>query len=312
MPDLTESPQWLTQNASFPGTTECAGLPAVVIHSAADYQAFLANTALMDATALGPVVITWPRMNTSELAVVLQNKTSLGGLIIEGSNEIARLSPALDNLTTVTSGLVLDNLVALTATELINLRFVGAGLRIYRNRRMTHIVAENLETTGGVFLSDLNAVMDASFDALTTVNGTLAIRSCNLLTGTALTNAFPQLRTVQGQLQLYYVSRSGGTARSALSLPSLQTVGSMYIRELSITSFSAPALVRVGGLGLSGTFYWRGLRYLTTLSAPSLATVTGAMTFQILSRLQSLCGLGLERTGYYGTSGVSRVLFCQI
>mmetsp|Transcript_31795 Transcript_31795/g.95555 ORF Transcript_31795/g.95555 Transcript_31795/m.95555 type:complete len:1899 (+) Transcript_31795:340-6036(+) len=304
-PDLVRAPQWLARNASFPGTAECANHPLVVIHSAADYNHFLQNLSLMGATTLGQVVITWPQISMDQLAIVLQNKTTLGGLVLEGCNEIARLSPALDNITTITSGLVLDNLVALTATQLTSLRHVGGGLRIYRNRRMTHISAEALETTGGLFLFDLGRMIDASFDNLVSVNGSLSVTSTAALSGTAVSNAFPRLQRVLGQLKLQAVSWSGPTARSSIILPVLQTVGALYVRQLAIVTFSTPALTMVGGAGQPGAFYWYYLPRLTTINAPALRIVTGRMTFSRLSVMTSVCTIGLDRTGYYGSQPVS-------
>lgn len=313
-PDLTEVPPWIAVNASFHGTTACAEFPTVVIGTAADYLAYTSNDTLMAATVLGPVVITWPEIRQDQLEVVLQNKTSLGSLIIEGCNEIARLSPALDNVTTVTAGVVLDNLVALTAAELINLRFVGASLRVYRNQRMVYISANDVETVGGIYLYSLTRMTDASFDNVTAVNGSLTVSYTSALTGTAITNAFPRLTTVAGQFKLYSFSSSsaGAAAYSAVTLPMLQSVGSLSVQHSVITAFTVPALANVGGNGQLGQWNWYNLPRLVVMSAPALLRVTGLIRFSRLRVLTSLCGLGLDRNGQQGTTAIQIVQCAQL
>eukprot|EP00038_Savillea_parva_P030715 m.79625 g.79625 ORF g.79625 m.79625 type:complete len:2295 (+) comp9306_c0_seq2:357-7241(+) len=304
LPDLTESPAWIVRNASFTGTTECTTLPSVVIASEADYNAYMANTTLSNATELGPVVITWSEIHMNQLANVLQNKTRLGSLVMEGCNEISSLSPAFDNVTTVTAGVVLDNLVALTSARLRNVQYIGGSLRIYRNRRMTRVTATTLRTTGGLFLYDLGQMISASFDTLSTVNGSMTVRSTAAFSGTAVTNAFPRLTSVEGRLMMYGVSTSTAARYTAMTINELESVGALYMRSLWITNFSAPNLTTVGGVGQTGQFFWYSLPRLSNMSMPRLSVVRGTMTFNRLSRLTSLCNLGLSRSGLLGSSPV--------
>lgn len=308
---LVEAPQWLATNASLSGTSECPGLPAVVIHTQADYQAFVGNAALSAATELGQVIITWGAITDIQMATVFQDKTTLGGLVIEGCRAITSLSPALDNVTTITSGLVLDNLRSLASAEMLALSFVGGGVRIYNNAALVSVRAPLATTVGSLFVYNCGRLRRTTFNLLTSINGTFSLSQLQYLSATAITNGFPWLQTVQGTFSLnnpgYRLPRN--TIRAPLSLPQLRTIGGWYARNVRVSSVSLPALTSVGGLaGQSGTFYWNSLPYLRAIHVPSLSVVTGRISIISTPGLTTLCHMGnLQESGYQTSSSVSGI-----
>jgi hypothetical protein len=294
----------------------------VVISSLADYNMYLANATLSDATELGPVVITWPTINTQELTMVLQNKTSLGGLVIESCLSITSLSPALDSLTTISAGLVLDNLISLRGINLMNVSSIGSDVRIYSNSLVSVVALPLVEHLGALFIDGCSAVRVVSFQNLTTVNGSWSLRNMPSLSGSAISDGFPSLTTVEGTLTLYVVSWAGNPARSPLSLPLLQSVGGWYARQAHFTSVSCPALQSIGGppelhnfggRGELGTFYWYNLPNLRAMHFESLQFVSGKITIASVGMLSNLCSLiGLPPAGYHSRNRVrlSNALAC--
>lgn len=299
MDHLSAAPAWMIQLAGLTATVSpCNSMPAVVIHNASDYAAFASNAALTSATTLGSVVITWPAISNEQLAVVLQNKTAVDGLIIEDCTSISTLA-ALNTLQTVGSGFVLDGLVALSTVTLPALSRIGSILQVTSLPNLFHLTMQNVTTIGGTLsLYNMPSTGTVQFDSLTTVNGSLIISSLRALSGTSITSGFRSLVSVQNEMRLSSVSLSGAAPRTPIVLPSLVSVGSLNMRSLYISGFSAPVLTLVGGLGQTGTFAWTSLRYLSSLSAPQLTTVHGQLNMGSIPLLSTLCGLGLQRFGY--------------
>lgn len=284
----------------------CSGAPSIVIHTATDYTNFIANSTLVTATQLGQVVITWGAITNTQFTAVLQGKQQLDGLLIQKCRAITTLTPALDNLTTVTSGLVLDGNAVLSNVQLPMLTSVFGGLRVYNQGAIVRMRMPQLTTVGALLIYNCASLTTTSFGLLTTVNGSFTLSQLRRYSSIAITNGFPSLTTVSGQFRLYYSGRnpSTQTARSPLTLPLLQSVGSLDIRNIRVSSVSFPALTTVGGTGRSGTFTWRSLPYLRALSLPSLTLVTGRITFNTVPVLSTLCQFSLDQSGYLSSSNV--------
>jgi hypothetical protein len=298
-PNLAQMAPWIAASAGVTSSSVCPAVAPVVIDSATALNRFRANRALVSATELGTVVITWSAITSTQLAQVLQGKTVLGELVIENCPQITSLSPALDSLVNVSTRIVIDNLDALTSVTIPMLARTGSGVRIYGLAGTTSIAMPQLQFIGGTLELDSNtAVTSVAFGALRTVNGSLTTRVMRSVGGSVWSTAFGQLVTVQGRLQFWATSQSGASARSALVLPQLRSVGSFWLRETNCLSFTAPVLASIGGVGQSGEFYFFRHPLVTALHFPSLASVSGQITFQNMNMLTNLCQIGLASTGY--------------
>jgi hypothetical protein len=296
---LSKAPPWIIAVAALTGSVACSGDPTLVVHSQSDYDTIVQNLTLMASTALGPVVITWPQISDRQLTTLLQSKTVTEGLVIEGCTSISTLTPALDSLTSVSAGLIIDSCVALSSIDLLALQSVGSIVQIYNIPNLFQISADQVTGVGGsMLLYHLPQLSTALFSRLAQVNGSLVITSAIRLSGASIGAGFSALATVRDELQFGTFSRTGTTARTPLMLPQLQSVGSWSVRSSYITSFAAPLLESVGGQGQTGTFAWSSLPYVSNLAFPRLATVGGQITISSLTRLSTLCEIGLLRVGY--------------
>jgi hypothetical protein len=279
----------------------------VVIDSATALNVFRANTTLVSATELGTVVITWSAITSTQLAQVLQGKTVLGELVIENCPQITSLSPALDSLVNVSTRIVIDNLDALTSVTIPMLARTGSGVRIYGLAGTTSIAMPQLQFIGGTLELDSNtAVTSVAFGALRTVNGSLTTRVMRSVGGSVWSTAFGQLVTVQGRLQFWATSQSGASARSALVLPQLRSVGTFYIREISCATISAPVLATIGTMqGQQGRLDLSNLPFTRSLDFPSLTNVTGQIVLNNLATLGTVCQIHLPADGYTYSRAVS-------
>jgi hypothetical protein len=298
-PHLSKAPAWVISVAALTGSLACSGDPILVVHSQSDYTAIVQNATLMAATSVGPVVITWPQITDTELTTLMRSRTSTEGLVIEGCRSVSTLTPALDSLTSIGAGLVIDNVVALSAIDLPALQSVGSIMQIYNIPNLFQLSMVRLTEVGGsMYLYSLPQLGTALFTSLQRVNGSLTITSTTSLSGSSITTGFSALETVQDELGFNTFSRTGTSARSPVTLLRLASVGSWNVRTSYITGFAAPLLTIVGGQGQTGTFAWTSLPYVSNLIFPRLATVVGQFTVSALTRLSTLCGIGLPRSGY--------------
>jgi len=308
-PNLVQMPLWISQNASSSlsgvQTTTCPAVSPVVIDGPAAYQSYMQNGQLTSATVLGSVVITWAQISNTQLANVLQNKTVVAELVLENCGAVTSLSPALDTLTTVTTRLVIDNLPLVSTLAMPMLQNVGSGVRLFNLRRVrTLSIPRLVNMTGTLQVENLIAMTAMQFDTLQLVNGTINLRSLQSLSGGALSTGLSNLRTVVGQLRVWYVSQGGGARQSPFVLAQLVSVGSLYIREMQSASLSMPVLTTVGSPGQSGQFYVSRMPQMVSLSCRVLTRVTGQMTFDTLSILATLCDVWLPQLGYTSTRAV--------
>lgn len=321
-------PTWIATNASFLGASPCSSIPPVAIETQADFNRFMANSSMAQATELGTVVITWAGINDTQLSAVLAGKTVLGELVLEGLTQVTTLSPALDSLVNITSRLALNSMPALTSVAVPMLASVGGGVRVYGLSQATSISFPNVTSIGGalfvqsnnvatsvsfpavtviggaVMLDRNNRLTSVSFDVLSVVNGSMTVNNHNLLSGSALSDGFPQLQTVVGMLQMQSFSVSGSDARSTLTFSRLASVGSLYVRISYVTTVSMPALQMVGGDGEQGRFFFQQLTYVRSLDFPALTTVSGQIQFLNLNAIGNLCQIALPPAGYLYTRNV--------
>lgn len=304
-PRLRLLPSWLATRAGLSGTTECSGLPPIVITTEADFLRFTQNSTLMSATALGPVVITWNNFTNQRLATVFQGKTTLEGLVFSKVPSVTTLSPGLDNVTTVLTTIVLDNMIALRQVSMPGLTSCGSDIRIYNNARVTSIAFPALTNSGTVYLYRMYALTSSNFAALTTINGSLTLNEVRLLTPYAISNGFASLTTIVGSLSFYRAAyRSSSSSTGPITLPALQSVGRLYIRYTYATAISLDALLTV-----NGNFILQSLPTLRAVHMPSLTLVSGSITLSSLPLMTSLCVLGSQPLGQ--TGNVSCSPHCQ-
>jgi hypothetical protein len=164
-----------------------------------------------------------------------------------------------------------------------------------------------LQTVGGdLQLISNTAVTTVNFANLTSINGSLIINNNGALLGTAVSDGFAQLQTVVGAVQLYTFSISGGLpARTTLALPTLTSIGSLDVRNTYVSTVSMAALQTIGGSGQQGLFSFRQMLFLRSLDFPSLASVSGRMSFgPTIPMLSNLCQVGLPSSGYASSSAV--------
>jgi hypothetical protein len=294
---LAQSPSWIATNASLTGMAPCSNLPGVLIASTADYTRFTQDAALMNAVELGSVVITWTNMTNERLGIVMANKATLGGLVLALLPSVTTLSPALDNVTSVASGVVLDNLIVLTSATMNSLTSCGAGgVRIYNNPRLLRITMPQLTTVGNLYLASLTNLRVAALPALISVTGTLTMYNMRYLSPMAVSNGLPSLETVSGQLRLDRVAWwNAASSRGPITLPELQSVGSLYIRHSYMTTLSLDSLVTV-----TGGIYMNSASRLTAIHLPSLQSVGRAITLITMPLLTNLCHLGLTPSAPHG------------
>ena len=86
-----------------------------------------------------------------------------------------------------------------------------------------------------------------TFVNLTTANGSFTMSGLNALTGSAISDGFPVLATVTANMRLQGFSLAGADARTPLVFFSLGTVGSLTIQQTLITAVSMPTLTTVSG-----------------------------------------------------------------
>ena len=306
-PLLAQVPAWIAANATATlltqVTSDCSGLPSVIITSAADYTNYI-NSAQLGATQLGMFVVTWVNITDAQLAVALSNKTALAGLALDGLSFVTTVN--LDSLTSdVTSGLAFESMPQLTSISLASVSSVSGGFRISTNTRLITVSAPNVTTVvGDLYIFNNAAATTMDFSSLVNVSGILTLRSLNFLSGAAVSNGFASLQTVGAQLMLYTLSVSGADLRTALVLPALQSVGSLYVHTVYVSRLSLPVLETVGAPGYNGLMYIFNLIYLRALEMPSLQLVSGLITFQNLNILTNLCEIGLPSSGYIWTAPV--------
>lgn len=298
-PKLVQSPVWISTNSSWGNLTACLNAPNVVIHTADDFAAFAANQTLLDATELGSVVLTWPRLSNSHLNMILNGKTRIGGLVLEELATISTLVPALSTIENITSGVTIDNMAALQVANFSSITNIGSDIHIYYMPRLQRVSFPNLISTGGVRIQSTNTLSQLEFPELVNITGSLYINRAYALFGYAISNGFPNLQLIGEELYMYYVSWSSSVeARSIVSFPRLLSVGAWYMRASYISSIFADALTQIGGTDRVSHFTLYDLRNLRTLNMPSLELTSGQFAFTSLPQLTSLCHFRLERAGY--------------
>ena len=304
-PNLLLMAPWVASSASVSGASNCSALPPVVIETQDDFDTFMQNTALRQSSVLGSVVITWTNISNGQLTAVLGGKVAVDELVLEGLTAVTTLSPTLDSMANITSRIVLDSMSGLTTVGMPSLVSVGSGFRVFGLTRVTSISFPNVTTIGGVMLiQNMNALTSMSFDALSTVNGSLSIYNLALLSGSAMSDAFPQLQTVAGGLTMQTFSISGSDARTTMLLPQVVYVGSLYLRNTYVTAISMPALRTIGGAGQQGLFLFQDMAYVRSLDFPALASVSGQIQLLSLAVLANLCQVALPSSGYLSSNAV--------
>ena len=170
-----------------------------------------------------------------------------------------------------------------------------------------------LQTIGGnLELISNTAVTAINFANLTSINGSLTITNNGALWGTAMSNGFAQLQTVAGVVTLNTFSITGGAAaQTTLAVPTLTSIGSLDVRNTYLTTVSMPALQTIGGSGQQGLFSFQQMSFLRNLDFPSLATVSGRMSFgPSLPVLSNLCQVALPLSGYMSSNAVRLAHLC--
>jgi len=140
----------------------------------------------------------------------------------------------------------------------------------------------------------------------------MAMYNLRALTGSALSDSFPQLLTVADEVIMQTISVTGATAdiQTALVLPQLRSIGSLYMRDMRVTAVLMPSLQTIGGTGQQGLFFFQDLQYVRNLGFPSLTSLSGRMQLINLLVLANLCNVALPATGYLSSAAVSRVAHC--
>ena len=299
---------WMAANASLTGSVPCSSFPPVVIEGPSDYQAYMSNATLRGSTALGTVVVTWVNISDAELVNVLANKVALGELVLQGLTQVTAVSAALGRLTSVTTRIVLDTLPGVSAVAAPLLTSVGGGFRVFGLTSATSLSFPNITSIGGDVLFQNNVLATSmSFDSLTSINGSMAMYNIRVLTPAALSNSFSALQTVADEVIIQTLGVAGAAAdiQTALVLPQLTSIGSLYMRDMRATVVSMPALQTIGGTGQQGLFFFQDMQYVRSLDFPSLASVSGRMQLINLLVIANLCQLGLPATGYLSSTAVS-------
>jgi hypothetical protein len=253
---------------------------------------------------LGNVIITWGAILNAQLSQVLAGKTVLGGLVIEGCASLTDVSTAFANITTIQSSLVLDGLDSLLVAAMPALVSVAGRIEIFTMPRLMGFEAPALQSSGALLVYNNRYLQRLFMPALAVINGSMTLSYSYSLSAAAISDGFVGLVTVEDQLVMYYMSWSGGTQRSVLSLPMLATVGSWSMQRSYVTAVAAPALTHVGSVGHIGTFLWATLPSLRSLHFPSLVLVGGPITISAVPQLSNLCQLGLQRSGYLSNQRV--------
>lgn len=239
-------------------------------------------------------VITWSDINSTQLNVVLQGKTFLDGLVLDGLTSITSLSPALDSVVNISTGVSVENMPALTDMSIPSVTSIGGGMRITNNTQLLAISLPNVTSISGDMYVFSNArVMTTSFSSLIAVNGSLTMQSVAGLSASGISVGFPNLQCVGAQFTLLTFSWSGSTALSSLILTRLQSVGALYLRQTQLLSVELPALVRVGG-----SAYLYDMPRVQNLSFPVLTAVSGQLTVSSMASLTNLCQMALQESGY--------------
>ena len=145
---MKNMPSWMAENASLSDTIECHEIKPMVIRTKDDYDTYASNTTLVESTALGRVIVTWPDITDLELAKLLEKKTHVQELVIEDCSKLTRMSPALDVLKTVDSRFVLDNLKSVKTIKLASLNTTGGGLIIVGRPIVTALEMPKLTVVG--------------------------------------------------------------------------------------------------------------------------------------------------------------------
>jgi len=276
MGTLRQAPGWLASSAALPGLAPCtpSGGLGVVIITATDYARFVQNSAVVNAEALGTVVLAWAAMSDAQVEVVLRGRRWLGGLAIEGLDDVTTVTC---NATVIGSALILDDNARLATVSFPRVVSVGSSLIITRSP----------------------AVTQTMFSSLQTVNGSLTMQFLPGVSGAAVSTGFGSLQMVGGRVTMQQVGWGRPWGRTALVLPELRSTGGLWIREMYSTSFSCPVLARVDGV-----FYWFNLPLLSNLSFAALQYMSGQLLLENMDRLASLCSIGLDARGYHSNETV--------
>ena len=254
-----------------------------------------ANATWLESASAGQVVVMWPQISDAQLGTLLQHKTVLAELVIEGSTELTSLSPALDNLVNVSTRLVIAGNTGLLAVSLPALRRVGGSLSLVSLGRAANVSIPALFSTGHNLDIQNVGVSELDLSALTVVGGGISMRGLNDVTGPMMRSALASLRSIVGLFAVRNIAWSGRPA-TAFELPALQRAGGLSLAECSFLSMSFPALTNI----TSGGIVMYHLPRLTEFHMMQLAAVRGDVRLSVVANMPSICnmsgdlGIGLD------------------
>jgi hypothetical protein len=300
LPNLVQMPAWMAQSGNRAGMAICSLAPSVLIGSAAAYTAATSNTALMAATELAEVIVTWSAISDAQLATILGTRTVVGEVILDGCTAVTTTAP-LGRLTNVTARLVLEGLTSLTSVHLPALAYVGASIRLVGLSAVTSVSLPALVATGtDLWLYQLRRMVTITAPRLVTVGGALNTRDLWLLSGTNFSLGFPRLQTIGGLATFWNLGARAPLPFTPIVMTALNSSGGMNFRENQrISGVSFPSLVSVGGLS------WYHNTQMRQVNFPLLTSCAG-FTMTAMTVLPDLCGFGsLQPGGYTSTRAVS-------
>jgi hypothetical protein len=200
---------------------------------------------------------------------------------------------------TSVQGSITISSVGVTSILFPALKTVGSKLALDKNAKLQKLQFPKLESVGGTLsIASCGAMVTLSAPSLVTISTNLDIQLCPALSTDEFIAGFESLETIKGALTLRQLSIARGLAESDLVLPELQTLGSLYLREMyQLRTISFPRLTTI-----TSTLTLRSAGRLQHLDLPSLATVGGDIAFIAVNVLSSLCSIGLEESGFKGST----------
>ena len=293
---------WMAKKASITSSSTCPYHAAVIIRSEDDYTKYAGNSTLVNSEDLGSVIITWKDITDSQLAKLLEKKTTISELVIEDCVKLTTLSPAVDKLKTVSSRIVVDGVSGVTAVNFSALERVGAGVNVLSMSKLQTIEMPVVTFIGGsVVIQICGSLTSVSAVSLKTVNASVDIQGCFYLSVASFASGFGSLKTIAGSFYLRSISAKGPQAISTLIMPELETVGSLTLSECyGMRSAVFPKLKTVGSVFLYA------LSRFAQLDTPSLTSIKGKFSIVGLAGLSSLCSLGVDESGFTGASVIHR------
>ena len=299
-PTLRQMPAWLAVRAGVAHQQECTGHRPVLVRNAAEYHFHAGNATLVRATAIGPLVVSWSEISNSQLATLLQSKTDVGSLFIERGTALTDVGAALRRVETILGPFTVAGCTNLAVVELPALTAVHGTLTFTGNRGHLTISAPRLTVIGAELRINAN-LLNISLPSLAVVNGSLRLDvRYGPITAAAMSAGLRSLRFVGGYAY-FNIWMQGG----AFELAALQTVGGNGAGSLGVYDGQFDAVHFPRLTNVTGAFtLWRQIR-ITQFSMPRITNIAGAILFQDLQSLPSLCNFTLPQEGASTEAGLA-------